>query len=72
MLSEPVEPPGGTVVSDRNELLQLRGRIRLLSLQVQNAVNLCHGWVQLGLNEGYTDQGTPAVPLTEPQASYEV
>ena len=58
--------------SDKNDLLRLRHRIRLLALQVQNAVNLCQGWAQLGLSQGYTDQGRPAVPPSEPQASYEV
>ena len=60
------------VASDRNDLLQLRRRIRLVALQVHNALNLCHGWVQLGLSEGYTDQGRPALPPSEPQASFEV
>jgi hypothetical protein len=55
----------------RAELLRLRNRIRLLAMQVQQATNLCQGWIQLGLSEGYTDQGTPAVPPGEPQASYE-
>ena len=63
---------GRPVPSDRNELLRLRHRIRLLGLQVQNAVNLCQGWTQLGESQGYTDQGTPAVPPSEPLASYEV
>ena len=58
--------------SDKNELLRLRHRIRLLALQVQNAVNLCQGWAQLGLSQGYTDEGRPAVPPSEPVASYEV
>ena len=58
--------------SDRTELLRLRHRIRLLALQVQNAVNLCQGWAQLGLSQGYTDEGRPAVPPSEPVASYEV
>ena len=60
------------VAADRNELFRLRLRIRLLGLQVQSAINLCQGWTQLGLNQGYTDQGRPALPLSEPQASYEV
>ena len=58
--------------SDKNELLRLRRRIRMLALQVQNAINLCQGWTQLSLTEGYTDQGRPALPLSEPHASYEV
>ena len=60
------------VASDKNELLRLKRRIRLLALQVQNAENLCQGWVQLGLSQGYTDQGRPALPPGEPLASYEV
>jgi hypothetical protein len=63
---------GPPVASDRNALLRLRHRIRLLALQVQNAVNLCQGWTQLGVSQGYTEQGAPAVPLSEPLASYEV
>jgi hypothetical protein len=72
MLSESVDSPARPVSSDRRQLLRLRSRVRLLGLQVQNAVNLCQGWTQLGLSEGYTDQGRPALPLSEPQASYEV
>jgi hypothetical protein len=60
------------VASDKNDLLRLRIRIRLLGLQVQSAVNLCQGWAQLGLSQGYTDEGRPALPPAEPQASYEV
>jgi len=63
---------GRPAASDRAELLRLRHRIRLLALQVQNAVNLCQGWAQLGMSQGYTDEGRPAVPLSEPLASYEV
>ena len=72
MLSECVDSPARPVVSDRTELLKLRHRTRLVALQVQNAVNLCQGWTQLGLSQGYTDQGRPVLPLSEPQASYEV
>ena len=72
MLSESVDSPTRPVSSDRRHLLQLRNRIRLLGMQTQNAVNLCQGWAQLGLSEGYTDQGRPALPPSEPQASYEV
>jgi hypothetical protein len=60
------------VAADRNALLRLRHRTRLLGLQVQNAVNLCQGWIQLGLSQGYTEQGRPAVPPSEPVASFEV
>jgi len=60
------------VASDRSDLLRLRHRIRLLGLQVQSAINICQGWAQLGLSQGYTDQGTPATPPSEPLASYEV
>jgi hypothetical protein len=35
-------------------------------------VNLCQGWTQLGLSQGYTGDGRPAVPLSEPAASFEV
>jgi hypothetical protein len=78
MLSESVDSSASPVssdrpvASDRNELLRLRNRIRLLGLQVQNAVNLFQGWAQLGLSQGYTDQGRPALPPSEPLASYEV
>jgi hypothetical protein len=67
-------PPvsNGPVAADRNELLRLRHRTRLLGLQVQNAVNLCQGWIQLDLSQGYTEQGRPALPLSEPAASFEV
>src|SRR5689334_4115017 len=58
--------------TDRNDLLRLRYRIRLLALQAQHATNLFQGWAQLGWNAGYTDQGRPALPLCEPQSSYEV
>jgi hypothetical protein len=58
--------------SARGDLLRFRNRIRMLALQAQHATNLCRGWVQLGLSEGYTDQGTPVLPATEPRTSYEV
>lgn len=58
--------------ADRNDLLRLRHRTRLLGMQVQNAANLCQGWIQLDLSQGYTEQGRPAVPLSEPAASFEV
>jgi hypothetical protein len=41
-------------------------------LQVQQAANLCQGWAQLRLSSGYTNQGTPVLPLSAPQVSYEV
>jgi hypothetical protein len=72
MLSESVDSAPRPVVLDRSELLKLRHRTRLVGLQVQNAIHLCQGWSQLGLSQGYTDQGRPAVPPSEPQASYEV
>ena len=71
MLESPIDSPGDRQ-ADRKELLRLRGRIRMLALQVQSAVNLCQGWVQLGQNQGYTDQGRPVVPESEPLTSYEV
>jgi len=71
-LGEPADSSARPAVSDRNELLRLRRRIRVLALQVQNAINLCQGWAQLGLSEGYTDQGQLAVPPSEPRASFEV
>jgi hypothetical protein len=58
--------------SDKSDLLRLRHRIRLLALQVQQATNLCQGWAQLSLSQGYTDQGKPVLQLNQPQASYEV
>jgi len=69
MLSASSERPA---ISDRNDLLRLRIRIRLLGMQVQSALNLCQGWAQLGPSQGYTDQGRPALPPSEPLASYEV
>ncbi|MBZ5677378.1 MAG: hypothetical protein LAP61_24300 [Acidobacteriia bacterium] len=78
ILSEPADSSalpavsGRPVPSDRNDLLRLRRRIRMLVLQVQNAINLCQGWAQLGLSQGYTDQGRPVLPPSEPQASFEV
>ena len=75
VLSESVNSPaapGQPQASDKNDLLKLRHRTRLLALQVQNAVNLCQGWTQMGMSQGYTDQGRPAVPPSESQASYEV
>jgi hypothetical protein len=72
MLSESVDSHSRPAVSDRSELLKLRHRTRLLALQVHSAVNLCQGWTQLGLTQGYTDQGRPALPPSEPLASYEV
>jgi len=58
--------------ADRSDLLRLRQRVRLLALQVQQATNLCQGWAQLRLRQGYTDQGIPALPSSEPRSSYEV
>jgi len=66
--ADPIVDPS----SDKSDLLRLRNRIRLLALQAQQATNLCQGWAQLGLAEGYTDQGRPVLPPSEPQASYEV
>jgi hypothetical protein len=74
---EPADPPASpaiidrSVASDKNDALRLKRRIRLLALQVQNAENLCQGWAQLGLSQGYTDQGRPALPPGEPLASFE-
>jgi hypothetical protein len=72
ILGEPADSSVRPAISDRNELLRLRRRIRVLALQVHNAINLCQGWTQLGLSQGYTDQGRPALPPSEPQASFEV
>jgi hypothetical protein len=81
LTGEPADPVAAPAVSDepvaadradRNDLLRLRHRTRLLGMQVQNAVNLCQGWIQLDLSQGYTEQGRPAVPLSEPVASFEV
>jgi hypothetical protein len=52
--------------------MALRQRAALLGLQVQQAANLCRGWAQLQLSEGYSSQGTPLLPPSAPQASYEV
>jgi hypothetical protein len=57
---------------ERAELVAFHRKLRLLAMQTQNAVNLCQGWTQLGLSQGYTDQGKPVPPLTEPQIGYEV
>ncbi len=56
----------------RGELMRLRHEVRVLAMQAQNAVNLCQGWTQLSFSQGYTDQGTPVLPLSQPQTSYEV
>jgi hypothetical protein len=69
---KPLEASVGDKLADKNDLLRLRHRIRLLALQVQQGTNLCQGWAQLFLGQGYTDQGKPALPPREPQASYEV
>ena len=71
MLGEPANSSARPSISERDELLRLRHRIRLVALQVHNAINLCQGWLQLGLSEGYTDQGRPALPPSEPHASFE-
>ena len=63
---------GNATGETRSALIQLRRKVRLVAMQTQNAVNLCQGWSQLGLSQGYTEQGKPVLPLTEPQASYEV
>ena|ERR1041385_1205403 len=57
---------------DRAALIRFRKRGRLLSLQAQHAANLCQGWAQLGVSEGYSPQGQPVLPRSEPQTSYEV
>ena len=78
LTGEPADSVAAPAVSDgprpadRNDLLRLRHRTRLLGMQVQNAVNLCQGWIQLDLSQGYTEQGRPAVPPSEPAASFEV
>lgn len=66
--------PGTTAdsASDRADLVRLRHRVRLLAMQAQHAANLCQGWAQLGLSQGYTEQGKPVLALNDPQASYEV
>ena len=69
---EPLGPPELNRLTDRNELLRFRNRIRLLALQVQHATNLCQGWAQLHVSQGYTAQGTPALPAGESRSSYEV
>ena len=57
---------------NKDDLLRLRYKVRLLSMQVQQATNLCQGLAQLGLSDGYTDEGRPALPFSEPRSSYEV
>jgi len=69
---EPASPQPADHGADRNRLLRLRSRIRLLAIQAQHATNLCQGWAQLQRSEGYTHQGTPVLPPSEPRASYEV
>jgi len=59
------------VPSNRADLTRLRKKVRVLEMQTQNALNLLQGWTQLGLTQGYTEQGTPVLPLREPQSSYE-
>ena len=70
--SEPLETSVANKLADKNDLLRLRQRIRLLAMQAQQATNLFQGWAQLCLGQGYTDQGMPALPPSEPQSSYEV
>jgi hypothetical protein len=69
---ESLEPAGLPTSGDRPALMALRQRAALLGLQVQQAANLCRGWAQLQLSEGYSCQGTPLLPPSAPQASYEV
>lgn len=59
-------------LNDKADLLRLQQRVGLLGLQVQQATNLCQGWLQLIVSSGYTDDGRPSVPPSEPSASYEV
>ena len=59
------------VPADRAGLMRLRQRGQLLGFQAQHAANLCQGWAQLQLSEGYTDQGRPVLPASAPQTSYE-
>ena len=68
----PPDPSESHRRTGRNDLLRLRKRIRLLALQVQHATNLCQGWAQLHVSQGYTAQGTPALPAGESRSSYEV
>ena len=70
--SETLEPSDRPAASDRPALMNLRRRSAFLGLQVQQAVNLCRGWAQLRLSEGYTNQGMPVLPPSAPQTSYEV
>src|SRR5690349_6164723 len=60
------------LIEGKQDLVRLLHRTRMLSLQVQQAANLCQGWAQLCLSHGYTEQGRPAVLLSEPRSSYEV
>jgi hypothetical protein len=70
--SETLEPSERPVAADRSALQGLRRRSALLGLQVLQAVNLCRGWAQLCVSEGYTNQGMPVLPSSSPQTSYEV
>jgi len=69
---ETLGPSERPVAADRSALMGLRKRSALLGLQVQQAVNLCRGWAQLRLSEGYTNQGMPVLPPSAQQTSYEV
>jgi len=69
---ETLEPSERPVASDRPVLMSLRKRSALLGLQIQQAANLCLGWAQLRVSEGYTNQGRPVLPPSAPQTSYEV
>lgn len=69
---ESLDPSERPVPADHPALLGVRKRSALLGLQIQQAANLCRGWAQLRLSEGYTNQGQPVLPPSAPQASYEV
>lgn len=69
---ESLESSERPVPADHHALLGVRKRSALLGLQIQQAANLCQGWAQLRLSEGYTNQGQPVLPPSAPQASYEV
>lgn len=67
-----LDPSARPAPADREGLIRLRQRGRLVGFQAQHAANLCQGWAQLQLSEGYTDQGRPVLPPSEPQTSFEV
>jgi hypothetical protein len=71
LLDLTLDPASRPAPSDREGLIRLRQRSQMLGFQAQHAANLCQGWAQLQLSEGYTDQGRPVLPPSTPLTSYE-